>query len=102
MTLGVNPSTTNGLPVELAWEEHSSEILDIDNFEENNNHELHRISAVSRQKIAEKHHSRNSITRTEKEVAKIQRSIAKSENDKDKDGDNHDWRSFCCCLRKKR
>lgn len=104
MTLGVNPSA-HGIPVELAWEEHSSELFDdVEKFEDSTTHELHRIAAVSRKKIAENHHSRDSITKSQSEVEKIKRSIAKSENDPiDCIGDDkRRFCLFCCCVRRQK
>lgn len=75
MTLGSNPSAT-GVPVELAWEENSSEHMKIDEFEEH--HQVHRIAAKERRKIAEAHHSRDSITMVEEDSERIKKAIQES------------------------
>jgi len=83
MTLGTNPSA-NGIPVELAWYEEESETLTVDKFEkEHPIHEVHKIAKASREKIAQRRHTRQSIKRVENEVEKIKKSREKSEHDEE-------------------
>lgn len=100
MTLGTNPSTRTGVPVELAWQyDESLDFSNLDGFEEHVSSEtqqqnlyrgggssdarrVHRIAAASRERIAELHHSRDSIVRVEHEVKEIQKSRTQSEHDR--------------------
>ena len=88
MTMGSNPSAT-GIPVELAWEEESSERIPVDEFQEH--HDVHRIATKARRRIAEEHHSRASISIVENEATKIKKSIAKSKTDP------VDMKESACC-----
>jgi hypothetical protein len=83
MTLSNNPATRIGLPVEIAWEEHSSELLNIDEYESSKtSNSLHRLPASTRRKIAEQHHTRESILRVEDEIKEAKKSIESSKLDK--------------------
>ena len=78
MTLGTNPSTAIGVPVELAWDEESSEFVTVEEYEKQHDAPLRRIPHRQRQEIAEVHHTRESLSRAREEVAQTQRSIAAS------------------------
>jgi len=102
MTLGTNPSTAIGVPVELAWDEESSEFVTVEEFEKRDK-SLQRIPHRKRQEIAEVHHSHDSISRRREEVAEAQRSIAASANeDPDRPFHQHRGRkslpTSCCTI----
>jgi hypothetical protein len=98
MTLGANPSTTRGVPVELAWEvdesmqfenpsdfdaytssEHGSSEI----WHDGDPHGARRITAASREHIASVNHSRESIVKAQQEVMEIKKSRMDSSKDKD-------------------
>jgi hypothetical protein len=83
MTLSNNPATRIGLPVEISWEEHSSELLNVDEYEstKQSHSSLHRLPASTRRKIAEQHHTRESIRRVEEDIKEAKKSIESSKLD---------------------
>jgi hypothetical protein len=98
MTLGANPSTTRGVPVELAWEvDESMQFENPSDFDaytsseqgssniwhDGDPHGARRMTAASREQIASVNHSRESIVQTEKEVMEIKKSRMNSTKDKD-------------------
>jgi hypothetical protein len=98
MTLGANPSTTRGVPVELAWEVEesmqfenpsdfdaytSSEHGSSDIWHDGDPHGARRITAASREQIASVNHSRESIVKAQQEVMEIKKSRMDSIKDKD-------------------
>ena len=86
MTMGTNPFTSIGVPVELAWEEESSETMPVDAFERSHPPPPpRRLKVRERQEIAEAHHTRDSIERRQEEVHEAQRSIEASGRDDDPD-----------------
>jgi len=79
MTLSNNPSATYGVPVELAWDEESSELLTVDQYEKDHEKkDLHRMTAGERQQIAAVNHTRESITERLQEVYAAKQSISTS------------------------
>ena len=86
MTLGTNPSVTNGIPVELCWEAESSYESELEDYERMERRKPGRLSPQTRREIAEEHHSRESIFATLKEASLIRHAIEKSlEYDDDDD-----------------
>jgi hypothetical protein len=105
MTLGTNPSATDGVPVELAWEHEQSDLYETpDAFEEHVRDDaihrhpyryrsgqdphstVHRIAPASRLHIAEQHHSRNSILAVERDIERNRRQLQNSSKKKKKKG----------------
>lgn len=102
MTLGVNPSTDYGVPVELAWDQaSSSELFTVDNYEEQQHStSLHRLNRHKRQEIAQVNHSRESILKRELEVHEAQQSIERSNREWDQQQAREKLRraTSCCAI----
>jgi hypothetical protein len=98
MTMGANPSTSRGVPVELSWQvDESLEFANDAEFDAYNAqqeasssswyldtpnpHTVRRIAPHSREAIASEHHSRDSIVRVEQEIRDIKKSRLESESD---------------------
>ena len=81
LTLGDNPGVSSGIPLTLGWEVEDSEHYDLDDYEKDRAQTLSRITRNSREAIAEKHHSRDSIVRVEREVTAIKHSRIDNETD---------------------
>lgn len=85
MTLGTNPSTKVGLPVELSWDKQSSELFTLDKFEEKPKSKAKKIDQQKRQEIAKLHHSRDSIVKRQVELYQTKQSIEKSRQEAEAD-----------------
>jgi hypothetical protein len=82
LTLGDNPGVSSGIPLQLGWEEESSELVDVEAFEKrHSDRSVTRIAKSRREAIASEHHTRDSIVRVQEEVREIQHSVQDSERD---------------------
>mmetsp|Transcript_9363 Transcript_9363/g.21107 ORF Transcript_9363/g.21107 Transcript_9363/m.21107 type:complete len:139 (+) Transcript_9363:431-847(+) len=80
---GAHPDAT-GIPLTLAWDAEDSQEFDLDEFESTHSHkgELRKIAKTKRERIAQQHHSRSSITELQQEMRQIRqfREQGKMEN----------------------